>query len=257
MRCWIEMRFVQHPNLPASPVRHLLIGRKYADFVTNLLEIRGILPIFVPDNVNVDQRMSGHADLSVLHLGGNRVLYADFLKENRFLRQLSAIGAEPIPAEIEQNPAYPQDCGLNVCILGNKLICREMPAKAIADNILTIRETLLVRQGYARCSVCVADERSALTADPGIAQALERHGIDVLLVRPDLAVLPGYDCGFIGGASFKTGLDELAFTGTIRDSMERGRIEDFLLERNIKPVYLTADKPLDIGGAIPLTEESE
>lgn len=47
----------------------------------------------------------------------------------------------------------------------------------------------------------------------------------------------------------------MAFTGVIADVCERSRIERFLNERDIAPVYLTNAPVFDIGSAIPITEE--
>ena len=49
--------------------------------------------------------------------------------------------------------------------------------------------------------------------------------------------------------------NKMAFTGVIADVCERSRIERFLNERDIAPVYLTNAPMFDIGSAIPITEE--
>ena len=78
--------------------------------------------------------------------------------------------------------------------------------------------------------------------------------MDALYLPDPFIKLDGFDHGFIGGASFKISESELAFTGTIEDTNIKNKIESFLSERCIKPIYLI-DKPIfDIGSAIPLTE---
>ncbi len=79
--------------------------------------------------------------------------------------------------------------------------------------------------------------------------------MDVLTVSEKLAALDGFEHGFIGGASFKISANEMAFTGIINDASERSRIERFLNERGISAVYLTQMPLLDVGSAIPITEE--
>ena len=79
--------------------------------------------------------------------------------------------------------------------------------------------------------------------------------MDVLHVSEKITALDGFEHGFIGGASFKISRSKIAFTGVITDNRERSRIEHFLNERGIAPVYLTDVPIFDIGSAIPITEE--
>ena len=114
-------------------------------------------------------------------------------------------------------------------------------------------ETVNIAQGYAKCSVCVVDGRSVITADRGIAKAALSAGLDVLTVTPGYIELEGFDCGFIGGASFKLAPDVMAFTGTLDGHPDRDAIISFLAVRGIKPLFLTGRPAFDIGSALPLT----
>lgn len=250
------MSFVKIPNLPELPVKHLLLGQKYADILNAPLIRRGICPIYVPDNPLVDPRLSGHADLSVLHLGGNRVAASPYLMAAPFAGQLSALGAELTAARSVQGQEYPQDAGLNACRVGGFLIYDPHTADACVTELWRELTPVSCRQGYSRCSVCVVDGRSIITADSGIAAAARRAGIDVREVRPGLAGLEGFGQGFIGGAAFRLGGGILAFTGRISDAEERAGIESYIGERGLRADYLTDGPLIDIGGAIPLTERS-
>ena len=108
---------------------------------------------------------------------------------------------------------------------------------------------LICKQGYTKCSICVVDENSIITADNKIAAIVSATGMDVLHVSEKITALDGFEHGFIGGASFKISRNKMAFTGVI------ARIERFLNERDIAPVYLTNAPMFDIGSAIPITEE--
>ncbi len=247
------MKFVEKPNLPQKRVKSLIIGDKYSDFLDKSLKNVGITPIYVPNNGFVDKRLSGHADLSVLHLGDNRLICAKHLRGSELADKLAKYHASVTYAETEQNSRYPYDANLNVCIIGNWIILNPRTADKLIDANLT-NAVIKVGQGYARCSVCVVDEDSIITADPGIASAAETCGFHVLRIKPNIASLPGFQYGFIGGAAFKISRGELAFTGRINDENEKERIENFLCSRGVKPVYLT-DEPLsDIGGAVPMLE---
>ena len=83
------MEFVKCPNLPQNSVKTLILGQKYAEFLDLALKRHGISPIYVPDNPDVDERMSGHADLSVLHIGGARLICAKHLNGSKFSEKLT------------------------------------------------------------------------------------------------------------------------------------------------------------------------
>lgn len=238
-------------------VKTLIIGRKYRDYFEKAFKRYDIMPIFVPDNPCVDKRLSGHADLSILHMGENRLILARSLMNTDFYISLKEIGTEVYFAKTEQSNVYPHDANLNICFMDNKLFCCAEMMDAIIASYLSIIEFIRVKQGYTRCSVCVVDRHSIITADNGIAAAAEQHGVSVLLVKSGLAELTGFGCGFIGGSAFKLSENELAFTGIIQDVSERTRIEQFLSERNIEAIYLTQNELLDIGSAIPMTEYLE
>ena len=253
------MRFVETPNLPvyASTV---IIGEKYCNILQNGIKSLGINALFMPDNPYVDDRLSGHADLSVLHLGGNRLLLAPYLKRSSFSQQLEDRGFDIRFADIEQSALYPNDAQMNVCILGDKVIYNP---KTVPDTIvkyLTIENGAIQissRQGYSRCSVCVVNDNAIITADEGICRSAKAHGIDVLKIMPGYIDLPGFDYGFVGGASFKISDTKLAFTGGLDRHPDAEQIIEFTSLHNVDIVYITDKPAFDIGGAIPITEASK
>ena len=113
------------------------------------------------------------------------------------------------------------------------------------------------RQGYSRCSVCVVNDNAIITADEGICRSAEARGVDVLKIRPGYIDLPGFDYGFIGGASFKISDTKLAFTGRLDRHPDAERIIEFVSLHNVDIVYITDKPAFDIGGVIPITEASK
>ena len=214
----------------------------------------------MPDNPYVDPRLSGHADLSVLHLGGNRLLLAPYLKRSSFSQQLEDRGFDIRFADIEQSALYPNDAQMNVCILGDKVIYNP---KTVPDTIVKCLTTgdravqISSRQGYSRCSVCVVSDNAIITADEGICRSAEAHGVDVMKIRPGYIDLPGFDYGFIGGASFKISDTKLAFTGRLDSHPDAEQMIGFASLHNVDIVYITDKPAFDIGGTIPITEASK
>jgi hypothetical protein len=253
------MRFVETPNLPVC-ASTVIIGEKYCNILQNGIKSLGINALFMPDNPYVDDRLSGHADLSVLHLGGNRLLLAPYLKRSSFSQQLEDRGFDIRFADIEQSALYPNDAQMNVCILGDKVIYNP---KTVPDTIvkyLTIENGAIQissRQGYSRCSVCVVNDNAIITADEGICRSAKAHGIDVLKIMPGYIDLPGFDYGFVGGASFKISDTKLAFTGGLDRHPDAEQIIEFTSLHNVDIVYITDKPAFDIGGAIPITEASK
>lgn len=253
------MKFVENPNLPVC-ADIVIIGEKYCKILQNGIKSLGINALFMPDNPYVDPRLSGHADLSVLHLGGNRLLLAPYLKRSSFSQQLEDRGFDIRFADIEQSALYPNDAQMNVCILGNKVIYNpQTGSDAIVKYLTTGNGAIQVssRQGYSRCSVCVVNDNAIITADEGICRSAKAHGVDVLKIRPGYIDLPGFDYGFIGGASFKLSDTKLAFTGGLDKHPDAERIIEFASLHNIDIVYITDKPAFDIGGAIPITEASK
>ena len=253
------MRFVETPNLPVC-ADTIIIGEKYCNILQNDVKNLGINVLPMPDNPYVDGRLSGHADLSVLHLGGDRLLLAPYLKESELSHQLKNRGFGLQFADIEQSSLYPNDAQMNVCILGDKVIYNPKTVPNTIVKYLTFSDRavqIISRQGYSRCSVCVVNDNAIITADEGISRGAEEHGIDVLKIRPGYIDLPGFDYGFIGGASFKISDTKLAFTGKLDRHPDAKRIIDFASLHNVEIVYITDKSVFDIGGAIPITEASK
>lgn len=250
--------FVRNANLPID-AKVVIFGEKYSAFLSNSLILAGYTPLCVPDNSNVDSRVSGHADLSVFHAGGEHIILAPYLEGSSFAQAVADMGADICFAAIHQSKKYPHDAQLNALSLGNRLICcRNATACEVIKSFDDSRggRLLLTKQGYSACSICVVDENSIITSDPGIAFVCERDGMDVLFISPGFFSLEGYDLGFIGGSSFKLSETKLAFTGTLDGHPDRERILAFLDVHGVEPVFLTGSPAFDIGGAVPLTEKN-
>lgn len=250
------VKAVENPNLPVK-AKIIILGKKYCQLLEAPLINLGIDPLFVPDNPHVDPRLSGHADLSVLHTGGNRLWLAPHFKETLFAEQLYHLGFQVNFPSAKQSSVYPEDAQLNICICGKHAICnRKNVPKEIIDVIRDHDLRLIdCRQGYSKCSVCVVDREAIITADRGVELAARKAGLEVLLIEPSCIALNGFPYGFIGGASFKISEGKLAFTGTLDMHKSKNDILNFLKSRQIEPIFLT-DRPIfDIGSGIPIMEK--
>ena len=242
--------FVSTPHLPVGEVGVVAAGERYKGLLSPAFEKLNIDVLWLPDALQVDSRLAGHADLSLMHLGKNRVVsaYGENVDSRLEMFEFEVIRA-PRPGA-----SYPHDCILNACIVGKKLFHRlDVTAKEVLDNLADI-EPVPVSQGYAKCCTCVVDAGSIITSDHGIALAAKNNGIDVLEISPGYIGLEGFNYGFIGGASFKLSGTCLAFTGRMDMHPDWRRIEAFLSEREIVAVFLTDGPAFDIGSVLPLIE---
>lgn len=245
------IRFVDKPHLPQGKVRQLIVGEKYKKVLESALLERKVSAIWLKNNTFVDERLAGHCDLTAVHLGKNILA----VQEDRAIDCEYINNIELIRTAAPPKPEYPYDAKLNICIVGDKLIYNPKSADKQIVSLFNGRR-LCCKQGYTKCSVCVVDEDSLITADRKIAAIASSAGMNVLQVSEKLAALDGFEHGFIGGASFKISRNEMAFTGVISNAAERSRIESFLNERGVSAVYLTDEPLFDIGSAIPIIEEA-
>ena len=165
----MSWKHVKTPHLPEGRVGLAAIGERYRGRLAAALEKHGADALWLPDAPGADGRLAGHADLSMLHLGGGRLLSACGAGINA---RLEALGFDVIEVP-GPGAAYPGDCALNACIAGGRLFHRlDITAKAALDAFPP-EARVNIAQGYAKCCTSVADERSILSSDRGIALAAD------------------------------------------------------------------------------------
>ena len=251
------IHFVKKANLPLN-CKIIIICDKYCKKLKKGLEALHIQIIPMPENLRLPESVSYHTDLSVFHGGEKNLFLSRSLRGTCFSDELKKLGAELRFFTSQETPEYPGDVQGNICCLERFCILNPITADPEIIRFLTEKgfEQIKVRQGYARCSVCIVDGSSIITEDRKIACKAQKAGIDVLLIDPGSVLLHGYTYGFIGGATFKVSSSILCFTGVLDrfPEKEKEKILSFLKKRNIRPCYLTEEPLFDIGGAVPLIE---
>ncbi len=227
-------------------MKTILIGERYREKLESSLYKHGILPFWLPENPDLDPRLSAHIDLSVFK-HGKTIVIANYLEAHEIVNYLTSRGYDVKISKTSQGVAYPKDVNLCASVIGNKLLHN---IKYTDPEILKLGlNELQIKQGYARCTALIVDNNSIITADPGIADATERNGIDVLRISSNGIVLEGFDSGFIGGASYKAE-DTIYFTGDIKMHSNANQICEFISKRGLECCSLTKERPFDIGGAV-------
>lgn len=158
--------------------------------------------------------------------------------------------------EIQLFPDYPRDIPFNAACTGRYFIHN---LKYTAPQLLKRAEEsgmklVDVRQGYAKCSTVIVDEDSVITYDRGISKVCEKAGMDVLLIETGHIRLPGYDTGFIGGASGRIG-STVVFNGSLAEHPDHDRITDFIESRGLDVRWFPEWPLTDIGSIISIRPE--
>lgn len=142
---------------------------------------------------------------------------------------------------------YPNDIAYNVARVGNYIFCNvNFTEPKILDYYSDHSYSIInTKQGYAKCSLCIADSSTIITEDISLYNTISAiPELKVLLVSKGNIMLYGYEYGFIGGASGLVN-DTLVFTGKIDNE-----IKVFLKQNNIDYFEAGNDKLHDYGSII-------
>lgn len=164
--------------------------------------------------------------------------------------QLCIIADKTIKARSPLPDSYPGCAAYNALVLGRYFLHR---LDITAPELLSAAkeaglELINVKQGYTKCACVIVDENSIITADRGIARALDGKA-DVLLINSGHVKLDGYEYGFLGGAS---GLinGTLFFCGSLEQHPDYAKIKNFVHSRGIKISDVPSLELTDIGSFI-------
>ena len=183
--------------------------------------------------------VSKHADMLTGVLDGRLVVTRSYYEKNAGM----FADCDPVITDESHGREYPADILLNFidtekAVIGYKKALTKLINKPVIN----------VKQGYARCSTLIC-RNFAVSADKGILSALESLGYDTLLIGAGHIDLPGYDFGFIGGASFVDGGD-VYFFGSLSYHPDGYKIKEFIISHGAE-LHELDDKPLrDLGGAV-------
>ena len=147
---------------------------------------------------------------------------------------------------------YPQDIAFNAVCLDKYFIHNLKHTSArLLDAVEKCGKTLInVSQGYTKCSTVVVDGSSVITEDNGIYRILSEYAdISVLKIDAGYVELPGFDYGFIGGASGKVG-DTVVFNGDLSKHPQFERVKGFIEDRGLNLKWIAGKKLWDIGSII-------
>lgn len=251
-------KFIENPNIPVNRVSLGIVDGRAGKAILEALNKSGIHIITTGRCEGLYEAVAYHPDMFFHHVGYNRIVAAPNAPEDT-VKELMDKGFNIIKGERFISSKYPYDIAYNVARMGHYAICNEKYTDRILLQILTEMGVGIidVKQGYAKCSICIVDSKSAITSDKGIQDILLRNGFDVLRIEAGSIVLESVNYGFIGGASGLISGEIMAFTGSVMLHPDFEKINKFLTihGKNIK--MLDDGEMVDIGTFIPLKEYCE
>ena len=236
-------------RLPDRPAELMLVSGEYPELRASLSKL-GIKTVATTADNRLPRPVQWHPDMQACIIGGKAIVLRDGSLHNMLSRyDIPVLQTLGLP-----KPVYPGDVLCNVLawngyVLGN-FKTADVTIRQAAEKMKAA--WLDVKQGYVACATVLVDEKSAITADEGIARCLKKNGMNVLRIHSGDILLPGYPYGFIGGCCGKLAPDVMAFAGKLDSHRDSEHIRTFLKIRGIKAIELMDGELLDVGGLVAL-----
>ncbi|MBS7298416.1 MAG: hypothetical protein KIG65_04980 [Eubacteriales bacterium] len=247
------MKFLETPNLPKNKVTAVIVSCNINPESEYTLNEFGIEVVKIKPNSKLYNAVKTHPDMQIYYCGRG-----EFICNNEAINSIEGyIPPKNICSGNELSIKYPYDIAYNAARVGGYLICnREYTDKNIlldAEN--KGLEIINVKQGYAKCNICILSDKAIITSDFGIQTALANFPIDVLLVEDNTVSLKDFSHGFIGGSTGKISEDKLAVNGNIKLHKYSKEIITFARKYNVEIVSLNNEYIEDIGSILPILEK--
>lgn len=232
-------------------IKKAVIASNLSGEVASYLENAGFEIVCFGTNPAVDSRVAHHADLSFYFDGIDTLFVANEMAE--YYDQLNKYCKNIVVLNKKLRSDYPGDVLLNCVCTGKNFICNsETVSDEIFDKMKINGYNIInVKQGYTKCSVVPVSDNAIITDDESVDIECRKSGLDVLKISKGSVELPGFEYGFIGGATGKIAHDEIIFNGDITKHPDYKNIDLFLKKYNVRYVYFSGNLE-DIGSMISI-----
>jgi len=250
------MDFLKMPNLPKNGGTALIDKRCSSEFRDSLegLDI-DLIPV-EPCNT-LYEAVSSHPDMLFHDLGEGYIVYAPGVDLST-LHKLKEKGFTLIEGSTGLTSNYPADICYNAARVGNfifhnfKYTDKTLLLEIEKRNLTKIQ----VEQGYSKCSICIVDDDSIITADKRIHEGALKNGIASLLIPPQKNIrLTGLNYGFIGGCSGMISENKLCIYGNAESLTEWDKIKTFTKDRGVEVISLGKGEVEDMGSILVIMEK--
>ena len=205
-----------------------------------------IIPSFC--NKNVSEPLWNHTDMQIVKIGDIYVCAPECYEYYR--KKLKKFNVKLIKGDTELSSNYPCDIAYNITVTEKIAVHNFKYTDNVIKEVLSDIECIDVSQGYNKCSICLVSDSKFITSDNGLLYSLTENGCDVLYITPGSILLPGFDYGFIGGASFEIGENILAFNGNVDNHPDSSLIKNFCQSAGVELISLSEQSLMDIGSAV-------
>lgn len=227
----------------------IIAGNANDEIINNLEEI-GFTVIKTIECIDTYEEIMYHPDIVITKISDNEIIidpkYYDYYKD-----KLDSFDISIYKGYKTVEDKYPKNIIYNAAIIGENAIHNfKYTDRRLTELLKTKKMNFInVNQGYTKCSTVTIANKAIITSDKTIYTKSKDHGIKSLLIDSKQIILPGFEYGFIGGASgfYK---DTLYFTGKIDTHSSRNDILSFLEDMDIKVKYLSNKPAIDLGSII-------
>lgn len=242
-----------YPYLPDKQVEAIIIDKRATPDMIKKLEKMNIEPIFTPECKNVYSSIKFHPDI-MLHFIDYKNVVVEPEMDCEFVNKLIKRNLKIRKGTSILNGNYPNNIAYNIARVGDTAFHNFKYCENTIKNYFYKNQVKMIdmKQGYAKCSICIVDEKSIITSDIGVNNIAKQNNIDCLLIRPGYIKLWDINYGFIGGCTGKISNDKMLFSGKISVHPDYLDIKDFLYARNIEVIELANSELLDLGSLIPI-----
>ena len=188
-----------------------------------------------------------HPDMQAVLLVSTLVCDAELAEEYEKILSGSEINILKGSSSVQSN--YPKDVAYNIKVVGNRVFHNFRYTDSVLTNLMADKLKINVCRGYSGCSICKVGDNALITADRVIYEKACSCAVEAVIISPGHILLPGFDSGFIGGASFCFG-NTVYFFGNINDHCDSKKILDFCNSHGYDVVCLGNGPLTDYGSAI-------
>lgn len=242
-----------NPFVPLKLSNLAIVDSRANDEIINNLKKLRLEIIKTIKCEEVDESISYHPDIVIHPVNHNTLVIAPNVFDY-YADRLKNKGLNLIKGEKKLSYKYPNDIGYNVGRLSNLAIHDFRYTDEVLKKYLKLEnlEFINVKQGYAKCSLCLVNDNVAITSDYPIYKKLTELGYVILLIEPGNIFLEFQEYGFIGGTNGSLSKDKSMISGSLKDHPNKEKILKFFNENNVELEFLSNKKIADIGTIITL-----
>lgn len=245
------MEFLKEANLPDKRVGLVCVSEDIKESLKMNISKLGINQIYAPQIKNIESPVRSHADVMLHHLKADSFVCEPTVFDY-FKKEFEKYDINLICGKTVAESKYPRDCYYNAARVGDCVFMNIADSSILDFDKRNYTRKINVKQGYAKCSICIVSNKALITSDEGIYKAATENGFDVLKIQSGYIKIEGYDHGFIGGATGLLSNDVLGFCGDLKTHPDNQNISAFLRNYNVYPENLDKGILQDIGSILPI-----